>query len=515
MKQAKTRRTVARKSTDTRNTLLAEKYAVDFSVPVEVAQIVAHRYPQYEDAKAYLFPDIGQLHDPQLLPDIKDATHMIMEALRKKEPVLIYTHDDIDGYTSAAIMYKTLRDLYRTEEQSVFVYPIIREKDGYIINRNVLEEYKENGVRHVVTVDFGISSEDNFRIVKEVGLNLVVCDHHETVDVAFPVPAVDPKRPDSRYPFRELAGVGVSFKLAQSLYQDVFKLRAGEFYNLKKDFLPLVMVGTISDKVALCGENRALCIEGLRVFNRTDDGWVKHFRHEHEFSFGTISSTVIPTLASAAYDDPNLGVQLLIRTNKQFIDETITRLTVITKERRREVALHLEDAIAAAKVYPEIVVSIIPFSKPHYLGSIAARLRDQYKRTSAVIGIKDGKCFGEFRSNSVHLYNMLYSFRTLFLDFGGHPRAAGCTIVEENLDRVVQHVVEYVTARHDELAEPHSISGQPEAQLARTDVSKLQILVPFGEGNPPPLLTDGECHYTVDNDLRIIEKAKKGTVTSS
>ncbi len=486
--------------------LLVQKYASDFSVPHEIAQIVAHRYPQYEDAKAYLFPGVGQLHDPQLLPDIQVATQTIAEALHKKEPILIYTHDDTDGYTSAVIMYKTLSDLYRTDKQSVFVYPIIREKDGYIMNGEVLQEYKQKGVKHVITVDFGISSDDNFRIVKDVGLNFVVCDHHETIEADFPVPAVDPKRPDSLYPFRELAGVGVSFKLAQSLYQNVFKLTAEEFYNLKKEFFPLVMVGTISDRVALRGENRTFCIEGLRVFNRTNDGWVKHFRHEREFSFGNVSSAIIPIIASAAYDDPNLGVQLLMRKDEQFIADTIARLTVTTKERRREVALHFEDAIAAAKVYPEIVISVIPFSKQHYLGSIAARLRDRYHRTSAVIGIKDGKCFGEFRSNSIHLYNMLHSFRAFFLDFGGHPRAAGCTMVQENLDRVVQRVVEYVATRSDELIDPHGVSSQPEAQLTRTDIRMLQILVPFGEGNPPPLLTDGERRYTVDNDLRIIEK---------
>ena len=491
--------------------LLAQTYASDFSVPQEIAQIVARRYPHYEDARAYLFPDLDQLKDPQLLPDIAVATQMIEEALCKKEPILIYTHDDIDGYTSAVIMCKTLRDLSRSDGQSVFVYPIVREKDGYIINPDVLEEYKQRGVKHVITVDFGISSEENFRIVKDAGLNLIVCDHHETIERDFPVPAVDPKRPDSRYPFRELAGVGVSFKLAQSLYQNVFKLSAKEFYTLKKDFFPLIMIGTISDRVALRGENRALCVEGLHVFNKTDNGWVKHFRHGREFSFGAISSAVIPTLASAAYDDPNLGVQLLMHTDEKFIASTIARLTAVTKERRRDAVVHYEDAIAAAKVYPKIVISIIPFSKPHYLGSIAARLRDQYKRTSAVIGIKEDKCFGEFRSNSIHLYNMLHSFRELFLDFGGHPRAAGCTMVAKNLDCVVKHVVEYVATRNNEI-DIYRVSRRPEAQLSRAEIAMLKILVPFGEGNPSPLLTDGERMYTVDNDLRIIEKVQKKTV---
>jgi single-stranded-DNA-specific exonuclease len=487
---------------------LAQKYSSEFSIPLEVAEIVALRYPQHDDAKAYLSPDVRQLHDPQLLPDVDAATQTIADALHKKESILIYTHDDIDGYTSAVVMYQTLKDLHRTDTDSVFVYPIIREKDGYIINRDVLQEYKEKGVKHVVTVDFGISSDDNFRIVKDAGLNLVVCDHHETNKGDFPVPAVDPKRPDSYYPFRDLAGVGVSFKLAQSLYQSVFQLSADEFYNLKRNFFPLVMIGTISDRVALYGENRAFCKEGLRVFNTTDDGWAKHFRNGKEFSFGAVSSTIIPTLASAAYDDPNLGVQLLMRDDEKFIADVIRRLTLITKERRREAALHFEDAIAAAKVYPQLVVSVIPFAKQHYLGSIAARLRDRYQRTSVVIGIRDGRCFGEFRSNNVHLFEMLHSFRSLFLDFGGHPRAAGCTMMQESLDQVVQNIVQYVATQSSESKDSHRVSSEPEAQLSRANVSALRILMPFGEGNPPPLLTDGERTYTVDNDLRIIERVR-------
>lgn len=495
------------KNNSTGNSLLAQKYASDFSIALEIAQIVANRFPNYEDARAYLFPELRHLHDPRSMPDMQDATETIAQALKKKERILIYSHDDIDGYTSAVIMYRTLRDLYRSEEESVFVYPIIREKDGYIVNAEVLKTYRQKGVRHVVTVDFGVSSDENFRIVKETGLNLVVCDHHETAATDFPVPAIDPKRPDSHYPFRELAGVGVSFKLAQSLYQHVFKLTADEFYNLKKDFFPLVMMGTISDRVMLQGENRTFCTHGLRVLQGLQEAWARHFQQEGECSFGRVSSTIIPIIASAAYIDPNLGIHVLMSDDEQHVTSTIIQLRSITTERRREVGLHFKEAIAAAKVYPKIVVSVIPFSRQHYLGSVAARLRDRYNRTSAVIGIKDGRCFGEFRSNDVHLYKMLSHLQRFFLDFGGHPRAAGFTMNQDNLDSVVAGVVEYVSTCTDVLTvDAHKVPRQPEAQVNRADVHMLQALIPFGEGNPPPLLTDGTSLYTVDNDLHVIEK---------
>ncbi len=494
------------KNNSTGNSLLAQKYASDFSVAVEIAQIVANRFPNYEEARAYLFPNLQHLHSPQSMPDLQETTEIIAHALKNKERILIYSHDDVDGYTSAVIMYRTLQDLYRSEEESVFVYPIIREKDGYIVNAEVLQAYKQKGVKHVLTVDFGVSSDENFRIVKEAGLNLVVCDHHETATANFPVPAIDPKRPDSQYPFRELAGVGVSFKLAQSLYQHVFKLTADEFYTLKKDFFPLVMMGTLSDRVMLQGENRVFCTHGLRVLQALQEPWARHFLQGGECSFGLVNSTIIPIIASAAFSDPNLGIHVLMSDDAQHVASTLIRLRSITAERRREAAVHYKEALAAAKVYPKIVVSVIPFSKQQYLGSVAARLRDRYNRTSALIGIKDGRCFGEFRSNNIHLYKMLSQLQRFFLDFGGHPRAAGFTMNQDNLDSVVAGVVEYVSTCADVLVgDTHTVPHQPEALVNRTDVHMLRALVPFGEGNPPPLLTDGNSLYTVDNDLHVIE----------
>jgi single-stranded-DNA-specific exonuclease len=193
--------------------------------------------------------------------------------------------------------------------------------------------------------------------------------------------------------------------------------------------------------------------------------------------------------------------------DEQHVASTIAQLRGITAERRREAGQHYKEAVAAAKLYPKIVVSVIPFSKQHYLGSVAARLRDRYNRTSAVIGIKDGRCFGEFRSNDIHLYKMLSHLQRFFLDFGGHPRAAGFTMNQDNLDPVLVGIVEYVSTCKDMLtSDAHTVPRQPEAQLNRTDVHMLQALAPFGEGNPPPLLTDGKSLYTVDNDLHIIEK---------
>lgn len=489
------------------DSVLAQKYAADFSIPLELAYIVAKRFPKYNDAKAFLFPDVDYLFDPATIPDIESAADQIVASINRKEGILIYSHDDVDGFTSAAIMYKTLKDIYRTDQQLIFVYPLVREKDGYILNGEVLREYRQRGVGLVITVDFGISSEHNFRVAEDLGLKLIVCDHHETCSSAFTTPVVDPKRPDSRYPFRELAGAGVSFKFAQFLYQRIFHLTASEFFKLKMEFFPLVMMGTISDRVLSRGENRIFCTHGLELCNRIDEPWINHFRGGRQLSIANIVSEIIPTIASAAYCDPNYGVGILVNDDSDYIAETAAKLRMVTVERRQNVESLFKDALAAAKIFPNVVISIIPFSKQHYLGAVAARLRNYYKRTTVVIGIKDDKCFGELRSDEIDLFKTLYHFRQFFLDFGGHRRAAGFTMLRQSLDIYVNKTVEYLS-EHNEFLFNRIRSPQylPEAFLDKSDINILKSLAPFGEGNPAPLLTDGVNVYTIDNRFFIIDK---------
>ncbi|MGB3340728.1 MAG: DHH family phosphoesterase [bacterium] len=492
--------------------VIAQKYSSDFDIPHELAQILAVRFPAYNEAKKFLFPDIADLHDPWLIPDISEAVDMIMASIKTNEKILVYCHDDPDGYTAAAIMYQSLIDITKGQHERIFVYPIVRERDGYILNPEVLREYREKGVKLVITVDFGISSLENFKIAAELGLKLVVCDHHETNRSSFPAPAVDPKRPESHYPFRELAGVGVSFKLAQCLYQKAFKLKTEEFYSLKKNFFPLLMLGTLSDRVALLDENRIFSSYGLTLFNKLDKPWMKYFRENKEDDLPVFPRELNSTIGSAAYVDPNFGVEVFLSNDFERVSEIVGILQEVNKERQQGVEKLLRAAIAAAKIYPQAILSIIPFSKQHYLGSVAARLKEQYKRTAIVIGLKENMCFGELRSNTIDLFKMLNKLGPLFLDFGGHSRAAGFTMSESHLDKLTDDTITYLSNDDilDNSEKELSLKTQPIFLFERTKIGFLQPLVPFGEGNPAPLLTDGTNIYTIDNRLNIIEKELDG-----
>jgi single-stranded-DNA-specific exonuclease len=485
--------------------ILIEKYATDFSIPREVAEIVARRYPEYSEAKKYLFPDFSQLHDPSLLPDIERASKEILAAAKNGEGILIYTHDDVDGYTSAAIMYKALDDITRGSG-TVHVYPIIREKDGYILNPRVLSSYRDKGVKLLLTVDFGISSEENFCIAEKEGLRAVICDHHETKRTDFPIAAVNPKRQDSRYPFRDLAGVGVAFKLAQFLYQDFFGMSASEFYSLKKSFYPIVCIGTFADRVPLYDENRVFCTRGLNLMNDVNDAWVACLRESGEIAMQRVLREVLSTIGSAAYIDPRCGVDFFIKDDISTVRELYSTLKDTDQRRRQEIDHLFSEVISSAEVTSRLVVSLVPLSKQHYLGSVAARLRDYFRRNSLIVGIKNERCIGELRSCDFDLYKLLYRMRKYFLDFGGHKKAAGFSMEKRYLETFLHEFKEYVEHESPDIVDRYnSIDAGPETFLRRSDVGMLKNMVPFGEGNPAPVLTDGHSTFTVDNSLNLVE----------
>lgn len=486
--------------------VLIEKYAGDFSVPREVAEIVARRYPGYSEAERFLFPDTGQLHDPGLMPDIGEAAQEILDTIRRGDGILIYTHDDVDGYASAAVMHETLVDIAR-QRDTIHVYPVVREQDGYILNPQVLKFYHEKGARLLLTVDFGISNEDNFRIAGQEGLKIVVCDHHETQLSGFPAPTIDPKRQDSMYPFRDLAGVGVAYKLAQFLYQQFFKITPGEFYLLKKSFFPIVGIGTLADRVVLRDENRIFCAHGMQVMDQVDDPWVTCLKQEGNVDINRLLREVIPAIGSAAYADPRLGVDFFIQGDIDRVRECYSRLRATDQQRRAEIDTLFSEVIRGAAVSPRLALAMIELSKQHYLGSIAARLREYFKRNSIIIGIKGEKCIGELRSCDFDLYKLLSRLRRYFIDYGGHQKAAGFSMERRNLGPFLEEFKQYV-----EHSAPDIVDGcnpvMPDAEtfLNRTDIGMLRTLMPFGEGNPAPVLVDDLGLYTVDNSLNIVER---------
>ncbi|MEO0122677.1 MAG: DHH family phosphoesterase [candidate division WOR-3 bacterium] len=490
----------------TMDDILIQRYANAFNIPYELACIISKRFPDYNEAKKFLYPEIDHLKNPLELPDIQKAVEILIEGIKNNENILIYTHDDPDGYTSATLLYQTLLDIRRKGSPYIFIYPINREKDGYVLNPEVLKEYIEKGVKILVTVDFGISNPKNFEVARELGLRLVICDHHETDFNEFLVPAVDPKRKDSKYPFRELAGVGVTLKLCQMIYKTAFGINDRDFFKLKKEFTAIAMIGTLADRVMPLDENRIICYEGLKAFREIDKPWARHFLTDNSINIPYIFNEIIPLLQSAALEDSQLGIDFFI--SPDFL-KVVEKLKSIENARKENIEYLFQIALNVAKVYPNIVISVIPYeainekqkTKINNLGAVVSKLRDNFHKTAVAMIIKEGKCYAELRSYDINLFEFLNRSKELFIDFGGHRRAAGFSMFEKFLDKFV----DYATKMLPEPTIENKKKMEPEAIIDKSKIKLLEPLLPFGEGNPSPLLTDGIDLYTIDNRLNIIE----------
>jgi single-stranded-DNA-specific exonuclease len=219
-----------------------------------------------------------------------------------------------------------------------------------------------------------------------------------------------------------------------------------------------------------------------------------------------VSSEIIPLIGSAAYIDPSIGVKIFICNNEDFVKDAVERLSLVNEERRKGIDALFKEAISKAKIYPRFVISVIGFLKHHYLSSVSSRLKDYAGRTSIVIGLKDQKCYGELRSYDLDLHKMLSELNDFFLDFGGHKKAAGFSMVRENLEKLIDEVVKYVSEYGSRERANGTSKLCPEAFLKKEDIEMLKPIMPFGEGNPSPILTDGTNLYTINNRLKIIDK---------
>ncbi len=484
--------------------VLSNLYADRFNIPIELAQLVARRFPEFKRAEMYLNPRLTGLHEPEMLPDIGAVADRLLKKTQNNEPILIYGHDDPDGFTSTALICIALKEISRGEASAVHAYTFDREHDGYILNPQVLQKYHGEGCRTVLTVDYGVSSAENFRIAAENGYELLVCDHHETRLESFPVPTIDPKRFDSKYPFRDLAGAGVTLKLATSLYQRALGLKPDEFYALKKEFLVLAMIGTIADRVPLLDENRIICHAGIKAIGRIERGFVKGFTKDGAVDFGRVISEIIPTIASAAYVENQKAVELLISDNEERIDALIAELKEVTRQRRARSAEILNMVTSAAKLFKNIALCVVPHVRQHYLGSIAARICDHFNRVSLIISINEDRCHGELRSAGLDLHSVLARHGDLFIDYGGHQKAAGFTAEYRKLESIIDAIT--IAVDDQEPADRPGEKTEPEISIKKDRVSVLIPMLPFGEGNEPPLLTDGFSVYTIDNWLNISER---------
>lgn len=478
---------------------LGEAIAQRLQLPPVVGAILTHRgVTSVEEAERFLYPRLSSLHDPFLIQDMHKAVERLNKAVGRKEKILIYGDYDVDGTTAVALVYKMLR-LYGVSPQQLLYYIPDRNDDGYGVSMQGIEFAKEQGVNLVIALDCGIKAVAEIAYAKEQGIDFLICDHH-TPDNVLPdaVAVLDPKRADNSYPFTELAGCGIGFKLMQA-----FAINNRLPQSRLREVLELCAISIAADLVSVLGENRTLAFFGLKQLNKNPSPALKGIIKSCKIPVGKridmsdIVFKIAPLLnASGRMLNGMQTVALLLAADESASEERC-RAVIASNERRKKVdRITTNEAIAmVSELRIDEEEKIITLYKPTWhkgvIGIVASRLCERYARPVIILAGEGDNISGSARSgDSFDLYKAIDQHRHLLVNFGGHPYAAGLTIKKENLPLFFQEIREY--ARREIEQRTFTPKLEVTARLKLTEISwrlynSIERLAPFGPDNPRPL----------------------------
>ncbi|BCJ88136.1 single-stranded-DNA-specific exonuclease RecJ [Effusibacillus dendaii] len=468
----------------------AEKLAEQLGVSPLIARLLINRgLTDAVAARRFLEPDRLGFYDPYLMKDMDKAVTRIRQAIDQQERIMVYGDYDADGATSTSLMYLALAQ----QGADVEYYIPDRFEEGYGLNGPALQQAKENGFQLVITVDNGIAAVEEVRLANELGLDLIVTDHHTPPEILPDAYAIlNPKQPGCPYPDKMLAGVGVAFKLAQAL-----------FGRLPEEYLDLAVIGTVADLAPLVDENRLFAVYGLERINQSPRVGIKALIDvsgltDKRITAGHIGFSFGPRInAAGRLDSAANAVELLITEEEGRARSLAYFLDKRNQERQEISAQIFEEAVAEVQAHPEWLESrVLVVAKENWnagvIGIVASRLVEQYYRPVLMISLQAGEGKGSGRSiDGFHLYNAMYQCRDLFDHFGGHKMAAGFSLGEERIgelrDRLNQIAEAVLTP--DDLRPKVNVDAEVDLLEVDTDlVASIEKLAPFGFGNPSPKL---------------------------
>ncbi len=480
-------------------------------LPPVVAQLLVSRgVYNADDASRFLDTKLMGLRDPQLLPGIPDATQLIVDAIDSKTPIVIYGDYDCDGMTGTAILYNGLRLL----KADVSYYVPNRLEDGYGLNEDAIRKLAARGKKLIVTVDCGITSVSHAELCRELGVRLIITDHHTMADQLPDAEAiVHPRLPGSTYPFGELCGAGVAFKLAWSICQQVCgaKKVSEPLRRYLMQSLSLAAIGTVADVVPLLDENRILVEHGIRMLRAEPlPGLVELMKltgldQVSTLDTESIAFTIAPRLnAAGRLGQAQLAVELLttpVGSRATQLAEYIHELNNTRDTLQRSVML------AASKQAkqefdpdgdPALVLAGIGWHQG-VIGVVAGRLADKYAKPVLVLSLDSaGKSeavgSGRVGGTEIDLHEALTECEHRLVRFGGHRAAAGLTIDERQIDAFRSDFCDAVARQWTDKEIVPEIVIDAEAtfgQLNLEVVKQIEMLAPFGCGNPRPVLFCG------------------------
>ena len=470
----------------------AAAFAQTYGVPFFLAMLMNIR--GLDDA-AHLREFLGEgepLSDPFLLKDMDKAAARITRAVDNMEKIAVYGDYDADGVTSTAMLYSYLE----TRGADVIFYIPQREGEGYGMNIGAVEHLKEQGVSLIVTVDNGISSVQEVARANELGIDVVVTDHHRPQEILpDAVAVVDAYRPDDTSPYKHFSGVGVAFKLLMALEDG-----AGDVEDLLEAYSDLAAIGTIGDIVPLTGENRTLIRAGLERLSQSDRPGVQALLENAGIAGKALTSTnvaftLVPRInATGRMGAPERAVRLLISGYEEEAEVLSEEICADNEERRRVEAEIAEAAFAdiEAKGYMKDRVVVVDGENWHHgvIGIVASRVTERCGKPCMIISRGETEAKGSGRSiEGFSLFEAICACGDLLIKFGGHPMAAGITLKPENIEAFRKRINQYA-AEHFPQMPTQTVTLDCKLNPAALSVSMAQSLTqlePFGNGNPQPV----------------------------
>ncbi len=487
----------------------AQRLQADFGLTALAARLLSVRdLKTSETIKEFLEPALSQIHDPMLMKDMDRAVERIGLAVQNGECIAIYGDYDVDGLTATALLVRTFKWL------GIDVLKCIphRLDEGYGMSCVGVENLANRGARLIVTVDNGISCSAEIEHARELGIDVVVTDHHQPeTELPNAVAVVNPTRNDCQYPFECLCGCGVAFKLAHALIRHLGK-EPDQAKPFLKSLLDLVALGTIADVMPLLGENRVLALHGLKVLKDTDKPGLRAMAELMGLEGKTYTAETIgyrfgPRLNAAGRTGNACdALELLLTDDRDRARCLAHHLDNLNQERRNLEAEVLKDAYQKIEDHPEILESpvlVIAGESWHQgvVGIVASRLLDRFGKPTLVLSIEEGEAKGSARSlSSFDMLAALTACDALLTEYGGHTMAAGVTLPGDKVDELREKLSESAVdiAERGELLPYIELDTIAKPEEVNFDLMRdLDRFQPFGQDNPSPLIALEGCRLTV------------------
>ncbi len=488
------------------------RLAAQLSIEKPLAALLIQRgITTPESAQEFFNPDISKLHNPFLMKDMDKAVQRLSDAIIDNQKILVYGDYDVDGTSAVALLYSFLCEIIGSDSKNLVEYYIPdRYSEGYGISDQGVEYCRDNNVNLLISLDCGIKANDKVELANKYGIDVIVCDHHlEGDELPAAVAILDPKRKDCPYPYKELSGCGVGFKLIQG-YCQKYKL-PDQLWLSRMD---LVAISIASDIVAITGENRILAHFGLEIINKFPRMGIKSILDQagikihYPFKEETIFSRVISISDLVFYVGPRINAAGRMKSGRESVRLFISedeyksvdigkRINTLNEERKEQDRNATEEAIHTIRTSHEYVnrKSIVIYNPNWFkgiIGIVASRLVEVfYKPTIVLTKSSDGLITGSARSvKEFNIYDGIDYCSDLLEHFGGHKFAAGLSMKEENLEEFIEKFEQYVSDNLEESSFVPEISVDMPLDLSEIThgfLNNLKRFAPFGPGNMEPI----------------------------